>query len=227
MSQYDTSKWRAIQRELATKVIEKDCFNKPPKLIAGLDTAYSGDEAFSAIVVLDYETLETLETKTAQCTVEVPYIPTFLSFREAEPITKAIGKLSKATDVFLVHAHGVAHPQRCGFASHLGVTLDIPVIGVANELLYGKISDSGSGETRYLKDAEEIIGAALLSGAGFKPIYVSVGHKVSLESAIEIVKKTTKGSRLPEPLRLAHVASNEAKEKWRKGASQENRGSSR
>lgn len=221
LTQYDTTKWRAIQRELAKKVIKRDYLSKPPKLIAGVDTAYSGDEAFSAVVVLDYQTLQPVETKTVRCTVKVPYIPTFLFFREVEPMTKAIAKSSKAVDVFLVNAHGVAHPERCGCASHLGVSLDIPTIGVTSEVLCGEISDSGNGKTKYLKSGEEIIGSVLLSKAGFKPIFVSVGHKVSLESAIQIVQKTTRGSRMPEPLRLAHLASNEAKKTWRKEANQE------
>lgn len=222
LAQYDTCKWRAIQRELAKKVIKQDCFGKPPRLIAGVDTAYSGDEAFSAIVVLDYENLELLETKIVRCAVRVPYIPTFLFFREGEPMIKAIAKLTKTADVHLVNAHGVAHPERCGCASQLGVTLDIATIGVAGRILFGEISDSEDGRTKYLKDGEETIGAALLSGSGRRQVYVSVGHKVSLESAIEIVQNTTKGSRMPEPLRLAHVASNEAKNKWNRESIQEN-----
>jgi deoxyribonuclease V len=227
LTQYDIAKWRAIQRGLAKKVIKQDCFSKPPKIVAGVDVAYSGDEAFSAVVLLDFENLELVETSTARSVVAVPYVPSFLFFREGEPMTEAIAKLNKMADVYLINAHGIAHPERCGCASQFGLTLDIATIGVAGEVLYGEVSESENGRTKYVKDGEEIIGAALLSKAVSKPIYVSVGHKVSLKSAIEIIQKTTKGNRMPEPLRLAHLASNEAKRKWNKEVTQENGTNSR
>jgi deoxyribonuclease V len=216
LNKRDTIRWQAIQKEIANRVNKQDSFTQPLRLIAGVDTAYSGDEAFSAVVVLDYETLELAEIKTARCTVKIPYIPSFLFFREVEPMTKAIAKLNKPADVLLVNAHGIAHPERCGCASHLGIILDIPTIGVANKVLCGKVSDSVNGKPRYLKDGEEIIGVALTSDEWRRPIYVSIGHKVSLDSAIRIVEKTTKRSRMPEPLRLAHVASNEVRRVWEK-----------
>jgi deoxyribonuclease V len=214
LTDHDTCEWRVIQRELSKKVIKQDCFSKPPKLIAGVDTAYSGHEAFGAVVSLNFETLELVETKTVRCAVTVPYIPSFLFFREAKPMMKAIAKLSKMADVYLVNSHGIAHPERCGCASQLGLALDIATIGVAGQVLCGKVSEFENGRTKYLKDGKEIIGAVLHTGAVSKPVYVSVGHKVSLESAIEIVQRTTNEYRMPEPLRLAHLASNETKRKW-------------
>jgi deoxyribonuclease V len=158
--------------------------------------------------VLNYETLEVVESATAKSTVENPYIPSFLAFRELKPLTKAIRLLKMKPDVFLVNAHGIAHPERCGCASHLGVALDVPTIGVARTALIGEVSNLDDRGIGYLKDGEEVIGAAIVSKSRYKPIFVSVGHKVSLNSAIEIVRKTTRENRFPEPLRLAHESSN-------------------
>jgi deoxyribonuclease V len=180
----------------------------PPRLVGGIDVAYHGDAAYAAVVVLDYKTLGIVESATAKSTVENSYIPSFLAFRELKPMIKSIRRLRIAPDVLLVDAQGIAHPERCGAASHLGVVLDIPTIGVAKSLLIGEVSDLNKGGIGYLKDKEELIGASVVSQLGCKPIYVSIGHKVSLDSAIEIVRATTKENRLPEPLRLAHILSN-------------------
>lgn len=205
------SRWRAVQRKLAQKVIRRDCFSKPPKYVAGIDVAYQGETAFGAVVVLDYKTLEIVESTTAESMVENPYIPSFLAFRELKPMTNAIKRLKKRPDVFLVNAHGIAHPERCGCASHLGVVLDVPTIGVAKAVLIGEVSDLDDRGIGYLKDRGEIIGAAMVSKIGCKPIYVSVGHKVSFGSAIAIVSRTTRENRIPEPLRFAHRLSNSVK----------------
>jgi deoxyribonuclease V len=211
ISQWKMSRWRAVQRKLAQRVIRQDSFSKPLKLVAGIDVAYNQERAFSATVVMRYETLEIVESEATKSTVENPYIPSFLAFRELKPMTKAIKRLKTKPDVFLVNAHGIAHPERCGCASHLGVVLDVPTIGVASTVLHGEVSDQDKIGTRYLKDEEEIIGAVIAPKVGGKPVYVSIGHRVSLDSAIEIIYKSTKGNRMPEPLRLAHRLSNETK----------------
>jgi deoxyribonuclease V len=211
ISQCKISHWRAVQRKLAERVIRQDSFSKPLKLVAGIDVAYNQERAFSATVVMRYETLEVMESETAKSTVETPYIPSFLAFRELSPMKKAIKKLKIKPDVFLVNAHGIAHPERCGCASHLGIVLDVPTIGVAGSVLHGEVLDQDRTGTRYLKDGEEIIGAVIASKVGEKPIYVSIGHRVSLDSAIEIIHKTTKENRMPEPLRRAHELSNETR----------------
>jgi deoxyribonuclease V len=185
-----------------------DCFIVPPRLVGGIDVAYRGNVAYATVVVLDYKTLGMVESATVKSTVENPYIPSFLAFRELRPMIKSIRKLRTIPDVLLVDAQGIAHPERCGSASHLGVALDIPTIGVAKSLLIGKVSELNKGGIGYLKDKEELIGASIVSQLGCKPIYVSIGHKVSLDSAIETVLATTKENRIPEPLRLAHILSN-------------------
>jgi deoxyribonuclease V len=129
-------------------------------------------------------------------------------------LVRVIRKLKERVDVILVNAHGVAHPEKCGCASHLGVTLDIPTIGVAGKVLCGTVSESDYGKIKYLKEGVEVIGAQLITQVGSKPIYVSVGHKVGLISAIEIVRRTVKENRMPEPLRLAHELSNEMRKRY-------------
>jgi deoxyribonuclease V len=201
---------------LAQKVARDDRFVKPPKYVAGVDVAYRSNRAFSAVAVLSYETLRLVDSATAVSIVEIPYIPSFLAFRELNPMIEAVKRLTVRPNVFLVDAHGIAHPERCGCASHFGVVLDVPTIGVAKSILIGEVLDLDDMGIGYLKDREEIIGASVVSKIGCKPILVSIGHKVSLNSAIEIASKMTKDNRIPEPLRIAHELSNEI----RKEASQ-------
>jgi deoxyribonuclease V len=212
-SQEQMNRWRAIQRRLAKKVIQRDSFRKPPILVAGLDVAYHKDEAFSAAAVLNYRSLELVEGEIDRSLVRIPYVSSYLAFREVPPLTRVIFKLRRKVDAFLVNAHGVAHPARCGCASHLGVMLDIPTIGVARRTLCGTIPESEKGQTIYLKDGNDVIGAALTTSDGCRPIYVSVGHRVSLSSAIEIVQRTLRDG-MPEPIRIAHKLSNETKRKY-------------
>jgi deoxyribonuclease V len=201
--------WLSIQRTLAKKVVHEDCFVKPPKYVAGVDVAYHMNRAFSAVAVLSYETFELVESATARSIVEIPYVPSFLAFRELKPMIDVLKRLRTKPDVFLVDAHGIAHPERCGCASHFGVVLDVPTIGVAKSVLIGEVSEFDDKGIGYLKDGEEIIGASIMSKVGCKPILVSIGHKVTLNSAIEIVSKMTRDNRIPEPLRIAHKLSNQ------------------
>ncbi len=205
------SRWRGIQRRLAKKVICQDCFVKPPRLVGGIDVAYQRQRAYAAAAVIDYDTLEVVGSATVESTIENPYIPSFLAFRELKPMVNTVKRLEVVPDIFLVDAQGIAHPERCGCASHLGVVLDIPTIGVAKSLLIGEVSNPDNRQTRYLRERGEIIGASIVSGASCKPIFVSIGHKISLDSAIEIVRRTARGNRLPEPLRLAHSLANMAR----------------
>jgi deoxyribonuclease V len=133
----------------------------------------------------------------------VPYIPTFLSFREYPPLSLAYTALSQKPDLCFVDAHGRAHPRKLGAASHFGVLRDVPTIGVAKSLLCGTInSDSKPFETLILDD--EIIGARIVSKPECNPIYISIGHRISLETAVEMTQKCITRYRIPEPTRLAH-----------------------
>ena len=192
------------QLELAKKVITKDCFKKI-NIIASCDQAFKGDIVFSVILVFNFESLTILEKKDAKLKAKIPYIPGYLSFREAPSIIRAYKKLKIKPDLLLVDANGILHPRRIGMASHIGVLLDIPTIGVAKNLLCGKILNN-----KVIID-NEVRAIQLFTKKGCNPIYVSPGHKVSLQTSVNIVKKLVKNHKLPEPLRLAHLFVNELK----------------
>ncbi|MEM2080671.1 MAG: endonuclease V [Candidatus Bathyarchaeia archaeon] len=199
---FSVSRAHCAQLNLAKKVICED--NLPDKInfVAGIDVAYAGELAVGAVAVLDYASLELLESQTAICKVRVPYIPTLLSFRELPAAIACIKKLRLQPDVVLVDGQGVAHPYRCGFASHLGLAIGKPTVGVAKSRLVGKLA--GLGDDVFLVDKGQIIGSVVVTKIGSKPVYVSVGHLISLKTAIRFVKHCVKCSRIPEPLLLAH-----------------------
>lgn len=202
MASFSVEKAHRMQVCLSKKIIKED--QLPPKisLVAGVDVSYVGDVGVGAVAVLDYESLELLETAVAVCSVKIPYIPTLLSFREIPPVMAAIRSLKQQPDVFLVDAQGLGHPYRCGFASHLGLILNKPTVGAAKSRLIGaEVKQDGSV---FLVDKDEVIGAVVTTKQGTKPVYVSIGHMVALRTAIEIVKHCSK-SRIPEPIRLAHL----------------------
>ena len=209
---FSTEKARRLQRRLATRVIREDKLPKTIRYVAGVDVSYYEEWAFGAVSLHDYDPLTLVEARKARVKTTLPYIPTLLSFRELEPSLAAIRKLKTQPDVYMVDAQGIAHPYRLGFASHLGVFLDKPTIGVAKSLLCGQVQPENKAGWSPIVDRNEIIGAELGSGGG-KPIYVSIGHKVTLERAIEIVEHCMRMSRLPEPIRIAHVLATEAKER--------------
>ncbi|MHC1585941.1 MAG: endonuclease V, partial [Candidatus Hecatellaceae archaeon] len=174
------------------------------KLIGGVDLSYPQPErARGAAVVLKFEDLSLVEARVAEVKVRFPYVPTLLSFREAPAIFKVLGMLSHKPDIVLVDGQGVAHPYGCGLASHIGVVLNQPTIGVAKKLLCGELTPFKPGLDLIVLEGRRV-GAALTVKEGLKPIYVSVGHMVSLEDALEIVRRSIKAGRIPEPLRLAH-----------------------
>ncbi len=198
----DSDKLIAIQNKLAGKVVLEDGFEKIKK-VAGGDVAYGGDRAFSAAVVLDYAALEIVEKSVAESKVAFPYVPTFLAFREMRPLMKAIEGLKNKFDVLLLDGQGIAHPRSLGIASHLGVVLDIPTIGVAKSLLCGEVIGKPNKPAQIFYNKKQV-GYALQTKSGTSPIYVSPGNKVSLDSALKIVAHCIKKHKLPEPIRLAH-----------------------
>jgi deoxyribonuclease V len=201
MKNFSVKKAHKTQLCLSKKIILKDKLPPKIKTVAGVDVSYVGQLGVGAVAVLDYESLEILETQVAICQVKIPYIPTLLSFREISPAVAAIKHLKNQPEVFLVDAQGLAHPFRCGFASHLGLALEKPTIGAAKSRLIGTPTKM-DGET-FLVDKEEVIGAVLTTKRDAKPIYVSIGQMVSLETALKIVRHCAK-SRIPEPLLQAH-----------------------
>lgn len=206
-AKFSVSKAHYAQRCMAQKIIAEDCLPEKVLLVAGVDAAYMGELAFGAVAVLDYDSLDLLETQTAVQPVKFPYVSGLLSFRELPVVMACIRKLKLKPDVFLVDGHGRAHPFGCGFASHLGLVLGKPTVGVAKSRLVGEPQRKG-GEVFLVKDGEAV-GAEVTTLEGAKPVYVSIGHMVSLETAIQIVKHVTQNSRIPEPILQAHRLASE------------------
>jgi deoxyribonuclease V len=200
---------REIQLSLAKGVVTE---NKvvDPHLIAGIDISSPDDQgvARGAVVVLRYPEFGIVEVKEAHSRISFPYVPGLLSFRESPLILAACEKLSNVPDLILVDGQGIAHPRRFGLASHVGLLLDLPTIGCAKSILCGQHQPMAeeAGSYAELLDNGELIGAALRTKSGVKPIYVSVGHRIDLASALQWVMKCCLGYRLPEPTRLAHLA---------------------
>lgn len=203
-SRFSVEKAHKIQLQLSKRIVFEDKLPRKIRYIAGVDVAYTDGLSIGAVAVLDYRNLNLVETQTATCKTTFPYIPTLLSFRELPSTVLCIRKLKTQPDLFLVDGQGFAHPYRCGFASHLGIVLGKPTIGVAKSRLVGEAEDFSGKDFAYLKHKGEIVGAVVKAKLGHKPIYVSVGHMVSLETAIKIVKHCTRYSGIPEPLRKAH-----------------------
>jgi deoxyribonuclease V len=198
---------------MSRQIIFEDRLPEEIHLIGGVDVAYTRNMSVGAAVVLDCDSLELLESQTAVSRIRMPYIPTLLSFREIPATVRSIRQLRLHPDLFLVDGQGFAHPYRCGFASHLGLALNRPTIGVAKSRLFGDVENRETENVALLKHKDEIVGAAVTTKQGSKPVYVSVGHMVSLETAIRIVKTCSRGNRVPDPLLRAHEAADLQKRK--------------
>ena len=207
--QVSTAQAFQIQRELAARVSRTSEINEP-RFIAGADISASRaqDMATGAVVVMDYPALQPVEIKKVNGKLPFPYIPGLLSFRESPLVLAACEKLTVTPDLVLVDGQGLAHPRRLGLASHLGLLLDAPTIGCAKSRLCGRyeVPANEPGSFAELVDGGEVIGAVLRTKAGASPLYVSIGHRVDLETAIHWVLSCCRGYRIPEPLRLAHLA---------------------
>lgn len=198
----------ALQREIARRVVCEDAHG-PVRRVAGVDVGLpgGGTRGRAAIAVLDFPSLALIETAVAESEVNFPYVPGLLSFRELPVVLQALERLSAPPDLLLVDGHGRAHPRRCGIACHLGVLTDLPSIGVAKSRLVGRHEPvpQRRGAWVPLRDGEEIIGAVLRTRVGVHPVYVSIGHRVSLERAVDWVMACTTRYRLPETTRAAHA----------------------
>ena len=198
-----------LQRRLAAKV-SRSSEVTTPRFVAGVDisSAKAHEIATAAVVVLSYPKLRIVETKVAQERLNFPYVPGLLSFREAPLTLAACQELAVVPDLILVDGQGIAHPRRMGLASHLGLFLDAPTIGCAKSLLCGshEIPGDKPGSYAEIVDRGETIGVALRTKPGVKPIYISIGHKIDLQTAIYWALECCRGFRLPEPTRLAHLA---------------------
>lgn len=204
-----------IQRQLRSHIV----IEKPQQefdLVAGADISFDkgSDVVYAGVVVLQLRDLREVARATAVSRAKFPYIPGLLSFRESPSVLEAWEKLKLQPDVVMVDGQGLAHPRRFGIASHLGLLLDLPSVGCAKSLLLGKHEEPPlpAGSYSYLVDRDETIGVALRTRDGISPVFVSVGHKIDLESAIALVMKCTHGYRIPEPIRQAHQVVNALRE---------------
>jgi deoxyribonuclease V len=209
---------RKIQESLAEKVRCIPLRTKP-KLIAGVDAAFSESQVFAAACLFAFPALSLLDEACAVSPVSFPYISGYLSFREGEPIIRALRLLKAKPDVILVDGQGIAHPRLMGIASHIGVLLDQPTIGCAKSRLVGEFEEPGwkRGARAPLRFQEKIVGAVVRTRNHVRPLFISPGHKVSLKNAVEIVLQTTRGFRIPEPLRRADILSKQVKRKYSTG----------
>ncbi|MEJ5257420.1 MAG: endonuclease V [Fervidobacterium sp.] len=180
--------------------------------IAGIDVSYIDEEALGIVVLLDRE-LNLIQVLSHRERVNFPYIPGFLAFREAPVILKCFEQLEKLPDLAVFDGQGIAHPRGLGIASHVGVLLGIPTIGVAKSRLHGYCEQPKQvGEATVLRNERgEKIGYCYMSKPKTKPIIISPGHKCDADSALSIVKRLIKGYKLPEPVRLAHYYSQKLK----------------
>ncbi|HXF51029.1 MAG TPA: deoxyribonuclease V [Dehalococcoidia bacterium] len=215
---WDLSYREAIetQRRLAPLVVrEGDLPEAAVRLIAGADIAAGrrGGVAVAAVVVVSYPDLEPVETVVVEAPVTTPYIPGLLSFREAPILCEAFRRLRSIPDLLIVDGQGYAHPRRFGLACHLGLLLDLPAIGCAKSRLCGVETPPGPerGSVTPLVDDGEVIGSVVRTQTGVRPVYVSVGHRLSLRACEDWTLRCAPKFRLPEPTRLADHAARERK----------------
>ncbi len=192
-----------LQNEFSKKVITHDYLNNNNiRNVCGIDVSYKDLNAFCSAVIVNKNTLEIIEIVNEKSAVSYPYIPGLFMLREGEPLLKIVRLLKNLFDVLLIDGHGILHPRQCGLASYVGIMIDKPTIGVAKNLLCGSIL-----ENSYVEHNKTILGYRIKKN-NKKDIYVSVGHKISLVTSIDIVKKLTKKSEfIPEPLRIADIYS--------------------
>jgi deoxyribonuclease V len=182
------------------------------RIVAGADISCSkgDDRVYAAVVLLDAATLDVVEETSHSVRISFPYIPGLLSFREGPPLLRAFDKLRRRPDMVLYDGQGVAHPRGFGLAAHMGLILDVPSVGCAKARLTGTFEEPGARRGQYsplIHDGKQI-GAVLRTKDRVKPVFVSQGHRVSLERALDVVLRCTRRYRIPEPIRRAHILVN-------------------
>jgi deoxyribonuclease V len=198
---------RAIQERLRTLVVRRDRLGRV-RFVAGVDVGFENDGRVTraAVAVLRLTDLAVVDSAVVRRVTRFPYVPGYLSFREIPAVLAALNRLSIEPELLVCDGQGIAHPRRVGLASHLGLVTDIPSIGAAKSILVGMHAavPRRRGSWRPLIDSDEVIGAALRTRDGVKPMYVSIGHRISLATAINYVLRLTPMYRLPETTRWAH-----------------------
>jgi len=198
-----------IQKRLKKQIILKNSFkNLNGKLIAGADVSYDKeiDRFYAGVVVFELQTMQKIEEVTASGKVSFPYIPGLLSFRESPILLRAFSKVKKTPDIIILDAQGIAHPRGIGLASHIGLLLNKPSIGCAKTRLIGEYNNVGkeAGYYSQLTIKGKAVGVVLRTRKNVKPVFVSPGHKIDLATSIDLVLKSCRGYKLPEPTRQAH-----------------------
>ena len=212
---------KAVQKEMAKKVIFEDVIDKPIENIGGMDVSNTPFDpesmVFGAATILSYPSLTLIQIATQANKQTFPYIPGLLGFREAPTLVQAYKQLSLFPDIIMVDGHGVSHPRGLGIASHLGVLLDTPTIGVAKSILVGTpaapLSEEAGSMVPLMWKGREIA-MMVRTKKRCTPLIISVGHKVSLTTAIQLVMSCLKKYRLPEPTRHAHLAANKSRKEF-------------
>lgn len=208
----NTAEARRIQDRLR-KRISSEPPSKRPRLIAGADVSYNkfSPYLYAAVTVLDVESMETVEQAGIRARATFPYVPGLLSFREVPPLIQVFRRLRSRPDALVCDGQGFAHPRRFGLACHAGLLLDLPALGCAKSRLLGEFQEPPRrrGGFTPLVDGDEIIGSVLRTRTGVRPVFVSIGHRMSLELAREIVLRLTPRFRIPETTRRAHLRVNE------------------
>ncbi len=224
----DINALREKQILTASEVIRHDDVDfTQPEIIAGADVGFEqgGEITRAAIALLSYPSLELIEYQVARINTTMPYIPGFLSFREYPALLAAWEKLTRLPDLLFVDGHGISHPRRLGVASHFGLLVNRPTIGVAKRRLCGRFEPlpPDPGAKAPLIDKGENIGWVWRSKLRCNPLFISTGHRVSIDSALHWVQQCMRGYRLPEPTRWADaVASNRTIfQRWQQGRDSE------
>lgn len=202
---------RRLQDDLAPRVEQG-----PPldlggvRYVAGADVSTQGDEGYATVVVLSFPDLSVVEVRGAEAELVFPYVSGLLAFREIPPVAEALRKVQTPVDAVIFDSQGLAHPRRMGLASHLGLFLDVPSVGCAKSRLCGTHAEPATekGSRKDLVHRGEVVGSVLRTRTGVSPVYVSVGNRIDLPSAVELTLALCGRYRLPEPTRQAHHAAN-------------------
>jgi deoxyribonuclease V len=208
-----TDRAREIQRELRNELEQTPLAGEIDR-VAGADISFErgSDQVYAAVVVLEVDTCEVVATARAVGEAVFPYVPTYLSFREAPFVLEAYRRLDETPDLLVCDGHGLAHPRRFGLASHVGVLLDdVPTVGCAKNVLVGEWGDlpAEKGSSVPLVHEGEVVGRAVRTRDETNPVFVSVGHRVTLEEAVDEILRVSPTYKIPEPIRAAHREVNE------------------
>lgn len=211
-----TERAKSLQLELRDRVELEPPPEFRPELVAGADLSIvrGRDRGYAALVVVDREAMETVDRATASVDVGFPYVPGLLSFRELPPLAAAWEKLGTRPGAILFDGHGLAHPRRFGLACHGGLLFGLPSIGLAKSVLVGEHDEPGraKGATSALHHEGEVVGAALRSRTDVRPVFVSPGHRMDVQTAVDVVLSVSPRYRIAEPIRRAHRLANRTRE---------------